>query len=541
LPKTFLNLIFLPQVVANSSQCCLVMDSSLRQKWLFKQHQLMIFLLDHFMRPPPPEFLPKLVRHSPHSLEKQLLDQWRSAIFSGRLPGGSRLASSRSLAHDLGINRNTVIAALEQLLAEGVLEARRGSGTFVSRSVILHQHPRTAPSQARWLREVTTPPTDTRPQQPLEFCVGLPSTEAFPLQAWQRAWREAAASIPAPEYSQAAGEAHFCREIALYLRRARGLLCQPQDVLVTNGAIQAIHLIAQTTLSQGTSVAFENPGYTMARVALQQHGAQIVPIAVDEDGILVTDLPCGKSAPTLVYVTPSHQFPTGGRMSLARRIALLAWAEENDALILEDDYDSEFRFDVPPLPPLASLDTSGRVAYIGTFSKVLSPTLRLGYVVATPALQKRLQIHKTIADYHSNTQSQLAMAHFLQSGALERHIAKMRRIYASKRSVLVQALQPLEPIASVVGLEAGLNIFLRFTPDVRLDAVVQGCLQRGVLVTDVERYTIATSSAIGFANQWHGLVLGYGGLSEDQIRQASAVLLEVVNAGFALARHGVLE
>jgi GntR family transcriptional regulator / MocR family aminotransferase len=488
------------------------------------------------MRPPPAEFLPELVRDSRVSLEKQLLAQWRSAIFSGRLLGGSRLASSRKLAQELSINRNTVIAALEQLLAEGLLEARRGAGTFVSHSVVPHHQPRRAPNQARWLRDVAAPPTDTRPPQPLEFCIGLPSRQEFPMQAWRQAWRQAAATIPSPDYGVAAGEPSLRQEIAAYLHRARGLLCQPEDVLVTNGAIQAIHLIAQTTLLNGDGVAFENPGYSMARVALEQHRAQIVPIDVDEDGLKVENLPNGTRAPVLVYVTPSHQFPTGGRMSLARRMALLSWAEENDALILEDDYDSEFRFDLPPLPPLASLDTFGRVAYIGTFSKILSPTLRLGYVVATPALKKRLEAHKTIADYHSNTQSQLAMAHFLQSGALEHHIAKMRRVYASKRSVLVQALKPLEPVASVVGLKAGLNILLRFAPDVQLDAVVQGCLQRGVLVTDVERYTIA-----GLKNQWHGLVLGYGGLLENQIRQASAVLVEVVSAGFALARHGVLE
>jgi GntR family transcriptional regulator / MocR family aminotransferase len=409
-----------------------------------------------------------------------------------------------------------------------LLESRHGSGTFVSHEVLPHAQPAPALTQARWLREVAQPPSDTRPVQPLEFCVCLPCMTEFPLGAWQKAWREATQAVPNPEYSASCGEPSLRREIAAYLRRARGLLVQPEDVLVTNGAAQAIHLIAQTTLQKGTPVAFENPGYAMARVVLEQHGASILPIAVDEDGIRVEDLPCGKNAPMLVYVTPSHQFPIGGRLSLARRMALLAWAEKNDALILEDDYDSEFRFDLPPLPPLASLDTSGRVAYIGTFSKVLSPTVRLGYVLATPAFKLRLEAQKTIADYHSNTQSQLAMAHFLQAGALERHIAKMRRVYARKRTVLVEALKPLGHMTDVIGLEAGLNIFLLCAPDFPLEQVVEACLDRGVLVTDVKRYTLESDRHLPRA--WHGLVLGYGGLSESQIRQASAILIEVVQA-----------
>jgi GntR family transcriptional regulator / MocR family aminotransferase len=471
------------------------------------------------MRPPVSEFLPALSRHQPLSLERQLLHELRSAIFSGRLPQGSRLPSSRQMATDLGINRNTVIAAFDQLLAEGLLEGRRGAGTFVGQ-VRLKPLPKTALTQARWLHEAVVPPSDTRPPQPLEFCVCLPSMAEFPLLAWQKAWREAARHLPSPHYAASGGEPELRSQIAAYLRRARGLICQPEDVLITNGAIQAIHLIAQAT--RPSSVAFENPGYSMARVVFEQYGAEIVPIAVDEDGLRVEDLPNGKHVPMLVYVTPSHQFPIGGRLSLARRMALLAWAEQNDALILEDDYDSEFRFDVQPLPPLASLDTTGRVAYIGTFSKVLSPSLRLGYVLATPALKKRLEAQKTIADYHSNTQSQLAMAEFLRVGALERHIAKMRRVYANKRAVLVEALKPVGELAKVIGLEAGMNIFLRFAPDFPVDAVVQQCLERGVLVTDVKRYALEPVA-------WHGLVLGYGGLSENEIRQASDVLLEVVH------------
>ncbi|MDX2008101.1 MAG: PLP-dependent aminotransferase family protein [Meiothermus sp.] len=472
------------------------------------------------------EFLPVVQRGIGVSLERQLVQAFRSAILEGRLHQGARIPSSRELAASLGVNRNTVVAALEQLRAEGCLEAIHGSGTFVSADVrppVQKKHP---VKTARWLRP---------PAQPLmaplrgglEFRVCQISTRDFPLEAWHKAWREAARKAPPDDYGTPAGEPAFRQAIARYLGRARGLACTAEDVLVTGGAIQAINLIAQATLTAGTAVAFEDPGFPLARQVLQQHGARILPVAVDEDGLRVDQLPTGRNAPHLVYVTPSHQFPLGSRLSLSRRRAVLEWADQNDALIIEDDYDSEFRFDVPPLPPLASLDRSGRVVYVGTFSKVLSPALRTGYVVAAPALLERLSQLKTLSDYYTSSITQLALEHFLSSGALERHVAKMRRVYKHKREALVEALAPIQDVTRVRGLEAGVNVFLECGPGLDLEQVERHCARQGVGITGVATYFCRKPD-------WYGLVLGYGGLELGQIREAAGQLVRAVKgASFA--------
>lgn len=467
---------------------------------------------------PSSDFRPTLKPGSGVSLEQQVVLAVRAAVLDGRLPGGVRLPSSRALAIDLGINRNTVIAALEQLIAEGCLESRSGSGTFVMPQVCLSTLETRALQSARWLRTMPEPQI-APPSGLLEFRVCQPSGSDFPLQAWRKSWREATRSAPINDYSDSAGEPGFREVIAAYLRRARSLVCSAEQVLVTNGAIQAINLIAQVALPPGATVAFEDPGYPLARQVFERHQARVLPIPVDEDGLRVDMLPSGPDAPHLVYVTPSHQFPLGSRLALQRRLALLEWAKQNDALIIEDDYDSEFRFDVPPLPPLASLDTTGHVAYVGTFSKVLIPALRVGYVIATPALHEQLLRLKTLSDYHTSSLTQTALEHFVSSGALERHVVRMRRVYAEKRAVLVEALQPISALTRVRGLEAGLNIFLECDPDLDLRKIQLGCAQQGVGISLANQYSIAQSET-------HGLVLGYGGLDLKQIRFASKQLLQ---------------
>ncbi len=488
------------------------------QKWHKHKHHNLLKSSDHFMKPSRPassDFLPHLERNNGISLERQLVHGFRQAILDGQLGHGMRLPSSRVLANTLKVNRNTVIAALEQLLAEGYLETKRGSGTFVYAQNMQAQAV-THLETARWLLPaahlLVAPPV-----QSLEFRVCQIATNHFPLLSWRKSWLQAVQAAPPDDYQNALGEPSLRQAIGAYLQRARGLNSQPEDMLICNGTIQALHLICQATLQTGSSVAFEDPGFPLARQVFLSHQAKILPIPVDQDGLLVDQLPTGKNAPVLVYVTPSHQFPLGGRLSLARRLALLEWAKQNDALILEDDYDSEFRFDVPPLPPLASLDHSGRVAYIGTFSKVLTPALRLGYIISTPALRQRLCQYKTLADYQTNQPSQLAMTHFIETGALERHIAKMRRMYAHKRSTLVHALEPIAKLAKVRGLEAGINIFLECQPHVPLENIVARCAKQGLVVSTVGQYALQAKH--------HGLVLGYGALEPEEIIQAAKILV----------------
>jgi GntR family transcriptional regulator / MocR family aminotransferase len=473
------------------------------------------------------DFRPILNPGNGVSLEQQLVRAIRAAVLNGQLSSGIRLPSSRALATELRVNRNTIIAALEHLIAEGYLETRIGSGTFVAPHVMPSVNNAPSITRARWLSTVPEPQIAPA-SDVLEFRVCQPSTQDFPLEAWRRAWRTATQDAPPSDYGDSAGPESFRETIAAYLRRARGLNCSADQVLVTNGAIQAINLIAQIAVPAGSSVAFEDPGYPLARQVFERHGARVLPISVDDDGLRVDALLGGDDAPHVVYVTPSHQFPLGGRLSLPRRLELLEWAKKNDALILEDDYDSEFRFDVPPLPPLVSLDTSGHVAYVGTFSKVLSPALRIGYVIAQPALLERLIRLKTLSDYHTSSLTQTALQQLIETGALERHIIKMRRVYAAKRAALLETLQPISRHVRVRGLEAGLNVFLEFDLELDLLEIQRTCAQHGV--------GISLASQYGWLEQPHGLILGYGGLEHSQIRAGAKQLVRAVK-GYKTSRQ----
>jgi len=469
------------------------------------------------------DFLPQLERGSQLSLERQLVRAVREAIVSGRLRPGMRLPSSRRLAAELHVNRNTVVNALAQLIAEDYLTGKPGSGTFVNEQIQPGEHhaPVHPSPYARWLRPLPEPAVFPTRKDVLEFRVCQPSTSAFPLVQWRKAWRQALQHIPLDDYSSPAGEPGLRAAITEYLARARGFICSPEDVIITCGAIQGIHLVATATLTEGAKVAFEEPGYPLARQVFEQHGAHILPIPIDENGGCIEALPEGPTGPLLVYVTPSHQFPLGVRLSVARRLALLDWATRNDALIIEDDYDSEFRYDAPPLLPLASLDRSGHVVYIGTFSKILSPSLRIGYVIATPPLRERLERLKCLMDYHTSTPPQRAIEYFMKEGYFDQHISRMRRFYAEKRSALERVLLPLNAVASFRGLEAGLHTFVEFDAQVSIDTLVQECRAGGILITDVARYYLADPDR-------RGLVLGYGGLELSDIEWAGMQLVSSV-------------
>lgn len=458
------------------------------------------------------DFLPQLERGSRISLEKQLVRAIREAIESGRLHPGMRLPSSRRLAAALQVNRNTVVNALEQMIAEDYLTGKPGSGTFVSEQVSLSfdaSRGADASPTFHGLPPLPEPAIAPRSAGALVGGICQPSMTAFPLTQWRKAWRQATRQVPAPQYSDPAGEPGLRAAVAGYLAHARGLRCSPEDLLITSGATQAFALIAQALFSPEMMVAFEEPGYPLARQVFKQHAAHLLLVPVDENGLCVEHLPEGSMGPKLVYVTPSHQFPLGVRLSTARRVALLEWARRHDALIVEDDYDSEFRYDAPPLPLLASLDSTNRVIYVGTFSKALSPSLRIGYVLA-PLLRERLRRLKYWMDYHSSTPTQLALEYFLKEGYFAQHIRRMRRLYAEKRALLVQALSPVQAVASVRGLEAGLHAFIACDTQVQIERLVQNCLRQRILLTDLRRY---------YAVEPHqrGVVLGYGRLERDEI------------------------
>jgi GntR family transcriptional regulator/MocR family aminotransferase len=469
-----------------------------------------------------------LDRDGAEPLHRQVTAQLRAAVLDGRLPPGARLPSTRGLAASLGVSRNVVVAAYDDLLAEGYLDGRHGAGTFVAPALRLPTAlPATpdggAPDAPRWLRQPPPPPQPgPDPAADLiEFRPGRPSVGPLPATVWRRVWRSVAEQPPPDDYGPPAGDPALRAALARHVGQGRGVHCAAEDVVVTSGAVQAIDLVARATLGPGDPVALEEPGPAPARNILLARGARVVPVPVDEDGLRVDQLPTGAGAPLLVYVTPSHQYPLGGRLPVARRLALLEWARREDALIVEDDYDTEFRYDAAPLPALAGLDPGGRVAYVGTFSKVLTPALRIGFLVAPPLLRERVERLKPVSDYHCPWPVQRALTELLEGGHLARHVRRMRRHYAARRAALLAALAPVADLARPLGLEAGLHLCLEFRPDLDDERVAATARAGGVAVQTLRACYAGPPDR-------SGLLLGYGGLSLAEIERGGAVLVAAI-------------
>lgn len=466
-------------------------------------------------------------------LHRQIAAQFRAAITHGTLPPGALLPGSRALAATVRVARGVIVEAYAELHAEGYLETRHGAGTRVT-PTLPHAGPRAspAPRAARWLRPERDAPSVHAPATPgvIDFRLGQPSVKELDRDAWRRAWREATRHAPPDDYGDPAGDPALRAALAEYVTRSRGLPTTLDGVLVTTGVVQALDLIARAVLRPGDTVAFENPGYRLARQVLREHGARLLPVPVDGDGLRVQDLPEGEDAPLLLYCTPSHQYPLGSRLSVARRLALLEWARRNDVLILEDDYDSEFRFDASPLPTLRSLAEDDRVAYLGTLSKVLTPAVRLGYVIAPRLLTGRLIREKSLADWHTPHPVQIALAHFVRGGHLERHVRRMRRVYARKRHVLSVALGVLAPHARLTGIDAGLHACLELPAHVNAASVAAACDARGVRVGTLDTYFDASASV---PPDRSALLLGYGALTVEEIQAGAAVIVSAVRAATA--------
>jgi GntR family transcriptional regulator/MocR family aminotransferase len=478
--------------------------------------------------------LPLRLERSRIPVHVQIAEQLRRAIRQGLLTPGTRLPSTRSVATTLGISRNRVVQAYEELFSEGYLVGRTGSGTYVEQSLpdVSRLRQPVSVSTAgmpRWLH------TGERPAgaeafgglpEPgtIVFRLGTPAMEPFPQEVWQRVWKRVGQERLPGTYGTLSGDPELCRELAAYLGRARGIACAPQDIIITSGTSQALRLLALAALKPGDRIGFEEPGYPTARQVLRAHGAKLVPVPVDDDGLQVHALPGDAEAPLMVYVTPSHQYPLGSRLSIARRLALLEWAETSDSLIIEDDYDSEFRYDALPLSALAGLDRSGRVAYLGTFSKVLTPTLRLGYLVAPPPLREeieRLKQRNCLSNYAASWPVQRALALLLAQGHLERHIRRMRRLYAEKRAILSNILAPLSHLARLRGLEAGLHAYLALHSDLDPQRILARARERKVIVTALDAYYLG-------APDRNGLLLGYGGLPLEELSRGVQILAEVI-------------
>src|SRR3954452_2998457 len=392
-------------------------------------------------------------------LHRQLYDGLRAAILGGRLAPGDRLPATRTLAADLAVSRNTVTGAFDQLLAEGYLESRVGAVSFVAQSLpedllrVTGAPRRGEPgppprlsARGRMLAATAVSPSGgqsvVRP-----FQTGFPAMDLFPRELWARiAARQARhPGVERLSYGSPAGFAPLRRAIAEYLRAARGVRCTWEQVVVTAGSQQALDLAARVLLDPGDTAWVEDPGYMGARGAFTAAGVLCAPIPVDGEGLSVADGIARFPDARMAYCTPSHQYPMGVTMSLARRMALLAWARDRGAWIVEDDYDSEFRYAGRPLPALQGLDAAGRVIYTGTFSKVLFPALRLGYVVVPEALIEPFRAAHALADRHNPSVDQAVLAAFLAEGHFTRHLRRIRAAYGERQQLMLEQLSDRLP------------------------------------------------------------------------------------------------
>lgn len=405
----------------------------------------------------PPASLPllRLEPNTQRSLQDQLLEQLRRMILKRTLQPGQRLPSSRGLSDQLSVSRNTVLAVFEQLSSEGYLQGTRGSGTYVSR-----QLPETFMRATHGTPTVEAKgPEVPRAVVPKPFRPCLPSVAEFPIDTWERLRRRILSrqGTHLLNYGSPAGDERLREQIALYLRDYRGVHCQAEQVIVTVGAQQAFGLIGRAMAERASSIWFEDPGYIDARLAFANSGLTVVPHDVDDEGLGVPRWRTG--APRLVYTTPSRQFPLGVTMSLARRMAWLRFAAEHDLWIVEDDYDSEFRYEGRPLPSLQGLLPDAPVIYVGTFSKALFPSLRLGYVVAPLRFLKAFWEAKETADLHTPGIDQAVVAEFMREGHFVRHLRKMRTLYAERAEVFAtSAGEAWKGIVTLGVGGAGLNV-----------------------------------------------------------------------------------
>jgi len=476
----------------------------------------------------------RLSQRDPMPLHRQLYEAMRRAILDGKLLAGDRLPSSRELTQDLKLSRNTVVAALNQLAVEGYLVSRVGSGTYVNDNVPKVQSPtkqaRASSRQAQLSKRGSALSTTFCATQ-LEvqpFTPGLADFSAFPVALWQRLqnkhWR-----MTYPEmldYSYSGGHAPLRRAVADYLRVFRSVPLEVEQVIITSGTQQSLELCAQLLGDHGDTVWLEDPAYWGAIKAFMATGLRAHPVKVDEQGMAPTAAD-EKQAPRLIYTTPSHQYPTGAVMSLPRRQQLLSIAAAHNAWILEDDYDSEFRFSGPPLSSLAGLDQDQRVLYMGSFSKVLYPGLKLGYLV----VPKRLVSAFKQAHYDLNRPGQMplqaALAEFIELGHFATALRRARHSYAERRHCLLEALQPcLGQHAQITGAEQGLHLCLRLPQAMDDKALALRIGALGLTVRALSAYCLARTDA-------KGLVIGYGYAPLADIARYGPVLAKAINADLA--------
>jgi GntR family transcriptional regulator/MocR family aminotransferase len=449
-----------------------------------------------------------LDRDAATPLFRQLYLRLKEAILAGDMGARARLPATRELGRLLGVSRQTVLAAYEQLMAEGYLQGTVGKGTFVSASL---------PAAAKADRKDAAAEGEKTLIRPLSargeamgaamarvrhhdgllrtFRASMPGLDLFPFEVWRkleaRHWRRLELAPVPLGYGGAAGHAPLRELLCAYLKASRGVRCTPEQIIITTGSQQALYLLAQLLLAPGEGVWLESPGYQGAAAPFEVAGARICPVPVDAEGMDVAYAAARYPEARLAFATPSHQLPLGVTMSLGRRLQLLGWAEANRAWIVEDDYDSEYRYTGPPLASLQSLDRAGCVIYVGTLSKVLFPGLRLGYVVAPPALAEPLARAKAVVDRHSPIVPQAVLADFIQEGHFARHIRRTRDAYGERRAAMLDALDArMRGVLACGPSDAGLDLCVGVTNGLSEAEAAARALAAGVDVRPLSSYAL---------------------------------------------------
>jgi GntR family transcriptional regulator / MocR family aminotransferase len=477
------------------------------------------------------EFVIPLAKHG-EPLSRQLYLWFRQAALEGTLAAGERLPSSRELADQLDVSRTVVIMAYEQLLAEGFVVGRHGSGTYITEGLSAWREKREQEFSTRIklspygtyasaaLPRINVPRPQAKPLR-YDFSYRSSPLEGFPLSAWQRTMGRRARRAPtqAHQYGSAEGKLGLRAAIASHLRRSRAVVCDPSQIVIVNGSQQALDLAARVLLKPGDRVAIENPHYQGAREIFRAAGARLHPVAVDNEGLIVDRLP---SMARLAFVTPSHQFPTGAILPLARRLALLAWAKRAGAVIIEDDYDGEFRYEGQPVESMQGLDNEGRVIYVGTFSRTIFPALRIGYLIAPKSLVAAFTGAKWLADRHTSTLEQETLAEFITSGAYERYLRRARKANARRRDILLNAIHEfLGDRVSVTGQSSGAHIVLWPRRHLSEEVVIAKAAEQGVGIYGTAHYFYSSPRKTG-------LLLGYAHMREADIKEGIRRLATVL-------------
>jgi len=465
-------------------------------------------------------------------LFRQVYRGLRQAILSGSFCAGDRLPSTRELAEQLRISRTVVVLAYEHLVAEGFVAGRGGSGTYVTQGLGGNMPKRGRNSAKVRMSRFGSAAADVaatvdfpgRRSIPLRYDFaygGRGDVETFPFEMWRRILLRHARKAPARQldYGAAAGSIALREAISVHVRRSRAVICDPSQVIVVNGSQQALDLVARVLIERGDPVAIEDPQYQGAREIFRTAGARLQLVPVDRDGLIPGKLPRDAR---IAFVTPSHQFPTGAILPLASRLALLDWASGKDAVVVEDDYDGEFRYEGQPLESLQGLDTEGRVIYIGTFSRTIFSALRIGYLIVPESLVPAFTSAKWLCDRHTATLEQETLAEFISTGMYERHLRRVRRRNTAHREALLDAIRKyLGDRVEVTGDGAGAHVVLWPSKRISENAVIEKAASRGVGIYGVSRYFLKRPSR-------SGLMLGYSRMREGEIREGIRRLSEIL-------------